>query len=284
MKTASIQDVTDTALWVAAYRALETERPDALFQDPLAARLVGERGFHIAKQMKYTGRVAWAVVIRTCIIDRLIQDAITGGIDAVVNLGAGMDTRPYRMDLPRNLRWIEVDFPKMIELKEHRLQAEKPHCHLERISLDLTDSSKRQKLFTDIGLKSKNVLVLTEGVTPYLSNEAVAALAKDLRAQEHFKYWILDYFSSRISRFMRSGRFGRKLRNAPMQFHPDDWTDFFQKQGWGLKTFRSLPEEGERLGRPFVSPWWSKVIRLMTSKKRLREIRKMFGYALLEPK
>ena len=284
MKSSAIQDVTDTALWVAAYRALETERDDALFRDPLAARLVGERGFEIAKQMKSAGRVGWAVVIRTCIIDALIQDAIASGIDAVVNLGAGLDTRPYRMNLPSTLRWIEVDFPTMIELKETRLQAEKANCPLERIALDLRDREKRRKLFTDIGLKSKRVLVLTEGVVPYLANDAAAELAQDLRAHDHFKFWVLDYFSSKISRFMRSGRFGRKLKNAPLQFRPDDWTEFFSQQGWHLKTLRSLPEEGEKLGRPFLSPWWTKIIRLVTSKKRLRALRQMFGYALLEPK
>src|SRR5262249_23317383 len=46
-----IRNVSDTARWAAHYRALETERRDALFRDPLAARLAGERGRAIAKAM-----------------------------------------------------------------------------------------------------------------------------------------------------------------------------------------------------------------------------------------
>lgn len=44
-----VRDVSDTALWVAVYRARETERPDALFRDPYARRLAGARGEQIAR-------------------------------------------------------------------------------------------------------------------------------------------------------------------------------------------------------------------------------------------
>ena len=85
---------------------------------------------------------AWSVVIRTVIIDDYIRQAIAAGVDTILNLGAGLDTRPYRIDLPNSLRWIEVDFPHVIELKETRLAVEKPSCRLERISLDLTDPAR----------------------------------------------------------------------------------------------------------------------------------------------
>jgi len=46
---ALIRDVSDTAIWVAQYRAEESGRPDAMFRDPLAKLLVGERGPQIAR-------------------------------------------------------------------------------------------------------------------------------------------------------------------------------------------------------------------------------------------
>ena len=70
---------------------------------------------------RYTG---WSVVIRTHIIDSYIRELIQEGVDTIVNLGAGLDTRPYRLDLPPSLHWIEVDFPHMIQLKEDRLANE----------------------------------------------------------------------------------------------------------------------------------------------------------------
>ena len=72
------------------------------------------------------------MVIRTVIIDDLIKRAIAKGVDTIINLGAGLDTRPYRMDLPRSLRWIEVDYFHVIALKETRLAEETPRCRLER--------------------------------------------------------------------------------------------------------------------------------------------------------
>src|SRR5262249_52296461 len=106
-----IENVADTAFWVATYRANEGERPDALFRDPLPGRLVEGRGRAIAASVPGAAVTSWSVVVRTCIIDDFIRAAIADGCDAVLNLGAGLDTRPYRMDLPPSLRWIEVDFP-----------------------------------------------------------------------------------------------------------------------------------------------------------------------------
>jgi O-methyltransferase involved in polyketide biosynthesis len=89
-----IGNVSDTAFWVAHYRALESERKDALFHDPFAAMLAGERGREIAKSMPMAGIPGWVMALRTVIIDDFIRRAIAEGADAVVNLGAGLDARP----------------------------------------------------------------------------------------------------------------------------------------------------------------------------------------------
>ena len=47
----SVRNISDTARWVAYFRARETQRPDALFRDPFAERLAGERGFEIANTL-----------------------------------------------------------------------------------------------------------------------------------------------------------------------------------------------------------------------------------------
>src|SRR3954462_5915422 len=113
-----LHHVSDTALWVAHYRAEESERPDALFRDPYAKVLAGERGRRIALSMGPTSRYTrWTLVIRTVLIDRFIADAIAAGFDTVLNLGAGLDSRPYRLALPEALQWIEVDQPQIIDHK-----------------------------------------------------------------------------------------------------------------------------------------------------------------------
>ncbi len=216
MADALIENVSDTAFWVAHYRGVESARGDALFRDPLAARLAGDHGKQIAQSIPLSFFTAWTIAIRTAIIDDYIRRAIAEGIDTVLNLGAGLDTRPYRMDLPAALAWIEVDYPAVIELKEQRLAQESPHCQLTRVKLDLADLAERQKLLADINARAKKMLVLTEGVVPYLSNEEAASLADDLKALEHASYWIIDYFSRAVFK-NRPRMMGNKMRNAPFK-------------------------------------------------------------------
>jgi O-methyltransferase involved in polyketide biosynthesis len=91
---------------IAAYRARETERADALFRDPLAARLAGDRGMRILENLpQRTFLGGWSIVIRTCIIDSFIQSAVAEGIDTIVNLGAGLDTRPISLSWPMRQWW-----------------------------------------------------------------------------------------------------------------------------------------------------------------------------------
>src|ERR1700723_2222994 len=125
-----VTNVSDTARWVAVYRAWESARPDALFKDPYAERLAGERGRAIAAKMPRQARRGWPMVIRTLLMDDLITTSIAEGCDRVLNLAAGLDTRPYRMTLPASLDWVEADLGPMIDEKEKLLEGEKPHCQL----------------------------------------------------------------------------------------------------------------------------------------------------------
>jgi methyltransferase (TIGR00027 family) len=281
MQDTPINHVTDTALWVATFRANESKRADALFQDPLAEKLVGARGPEIAQGMRTSKYVEWSVVLRTVMIDDFILTAIAEGVDTVLNLGAGLDTRPYRMSLPPELRWIEVDYPYIIEHKNKLLKEDVPKCKLERIILDLSQTDARLKLFREINAQAKKVLVITEGVVPYLSVKATASLAEDLRAQDHFKLWIVDYFSSRMMKFLRKG-IRRQMQNAPFQFFPDDWEDFFKLHHWQVKDLKYMGNEAERHHRPPPMPKWMNFLQNFMTTRRKRIMHQMSGYALLE--
>jgi methyltransferase (TIGR00027 family) len=195
-----IRNISDTALWVAVYRARETERQGALFQDPFARKLAGERGEQIAKGMEAGQRYEWPYIARTVRFDQIVTEQIKQGTDMVINLAAGLDTRPYRMELPPSLQWIEVDLPAMIDYKEGILGQEKPRCALERVRLDLADTAGRRALFQKLGRNAGKVLVLTEGLLVYLTREEVSALGRDLAAQGNFRDWAIDLCSLDYSR------------------------------------------------------------------------------------
>jgi methyltransferase (TIGR00027 family) len=280
-----IENVSDTAFWIAHYRALETERADALFRDPLARVLAGDRGKEIARTMPGSFMTAWTVVIRTCIIDDYIRLAIAQGVDTVLNLGAGLDTRPYRMELPGSLLWIEADYPDMIEYKEKRLVDEKPRCQLERVKLDLAKVPERREMFANANERAKKILILTEGVVPYLSVEEAGSLADDLSGLERASYWVVDYLAPQVVAY-RKRMMRRKMQNAPFKFEPQDWFGFFGDHGWHCKEIRYMAEEAERLRRPIRLSLPVKMIfglrRLFSSREKRAAYKKFMGYVLLE--
>lgn len=283
----AIQHVSDTAFLVAGFRALESERPQPLFRDPLAARLAGEHGKKILATVPKTFGVSpWLVAIRTVTIDDLISTAIGQGVDTILNLGAGLDTRPYRMALPPDLRWVEVDYPHVIALKEECLAGEEPRCRLERVKLDLADRDARRE-FLAAAASGASVLVLTEGVTPYWFEAEVAELAEDLRRIDAVHYWINDYYSPESHRFADKRR-ARFMRNAPLRFRPQDWFGFFAARGWLAREVRYIAEEGERLGRPIPLPLlfklWVNFAGLFASPERRENMKRFVAYVLLTPK
>ena len=105
------EHVTQTAWMTAAWRLQESEREDAHFDDRIAAKLLAGAEDLLAKGQKAWKNGSWMMTSRTHSIDRMIEAlAQTNKIDTVLNLGAGLDTRPYRLDLPRDLRWFEADY------------------------------------------------------------------------------------------------------------------------------------------------------------------------------
>src|SRR3954469_21620010 len=115
---ALIENISDTAIWVATYRAMETERRDAIFRDPFASRLAGDKGREIVDKMTRGRSMAWAMIVRTAVLDEIILERVrSAGVDTVLNLAAGLDARAWRMPLPPTLRWIDADLPGILDYK-----------------------------------------------------------------------------------------------------------------------------------------------------------------------
>jgi len=267
----TVRNVSDTARWVAYFRARETERPDALFRDPYAERLAGEHGFHIANTLPDGNKHEWAWVARTYLFDHFLAREIQQGSTLVVNLAAGLDARPYRMQVPANLQWVEVDLPEIIAYKEEILANEKPNCRLERISLDLSDGPSRRKLFEDLNQRASKIVVASEGLLIYFSAEEVASLARDLAGSSHFQNWVVDLASPGQLKLMQRST-GKQLSEAgaAFKFGPAEGANFFKPHGWEpsdvqgmLKTaaqFKRAPVEllsllPEPKGLPGNYPW-----------------------------
>jgi methyltransferase (TIGR00027 family) len=280
----TIEHVSDTARWVAIYRAMESERPDALFNDPFARQLAGEKGEEIVRTLKDGRSMAWAMIVRTQVFDEIILGEIrTDGIDLVLNLAAGLDARPWRLDLPPTLKWVDVDLPDILRYKLETLADAKPRCAYEAIEADLTDAAVRRELFARIGARSKRTLVVTEGLLIYLTDADVTALATDLHAIPSFARWVIDLANPRLLKMM-SKSWGKAAArgNAPFLFAPASGTDFFRQLGWEERAFHSTMEESERLHREMKgAAIWRFLGRFYPARLR-EEFRRMSGTVVLE--
>ena len=261
----TVRNISDTARWAAVFRARETKRPDAMFRDPYAERLAGQAGEDIANTLPEGNSHAWAWVARTYLFDEFISKEIAQGADLILNLAAGLDARPYRLALPSNLQWIEVDLPEILAYKEEILSGEAPHCKLERIRMDLADEAARKALFSEVNRRANKILVLTEGLVIYLTAEQAAALARDLAVGSHFANWVLDIHSPGLLRMMQRTT-GKELSKvgAPFKFGPEEGPAYFTPHGWEPEEVKSLLKTAVRFGRP---PFLLRILGRLPEKK-----------------
>ena len=196
--------VSDTALMVAACRAAETELEDGFVRDPFAARLAGERGRAILNAMPYANVARMGLSIRARFVDELLLEALAAdSIATVLSVGCGLDTRPWRLQLPANLRWIEVDFADMLDYKEKLMAGEQVKCRRERLVADVTDAQQRREMYEAAG--SKPSLMITEGLLMYLPAATVKALASETRDRSSVAHWISDITTTGFRKALGGG-------------------------------------------------------------------------------
>jgi methyltransferase (TIGR00027 family) len=261
---------------------MESERPDALFKDPYARRLGGSRGEEIVRHMPNGASMAWPMIVRTVVMDELINRCIARGARTVLNLAAGLDTRPWRMTLPASLRWIHVDMPDMVDYMKEQMAGEQVRCRLEFAAADLREEAARREIFTRAASEGP-VLVITEGLLVYLTAEQVGALARELHDVARASWWISDLASPMLLKFLAK-KWQPKLQqgNAPMQFAPAEGTAFFTPFGWRELEFRSTWDEAMRLKRTMKGARFWHLLSVFSTKKRREEGRRMSGSILLE--
>jgi O-methyltransferase involved in polyketide biosynthesis len=128
---------------------------------------------------------------------------------------------------------------------------------------------------------AKRILVLTEGVVPYLTEEQVSELAQDLRARPQIALWVVEFFSEQAYRYLKRVARARQLANSPFQFFPAKWMEFFSDRGWVQQEFRHFGQIAQRFNRRPPMPWIARLVMLFISKERLAKMQPMSGYLLL---
>ncbi|WUD78165.1 class I SAM-dependent methyltransferase [Streptomyces sp. NBC_00510] len=184
-----------TAQHVALFRALESvRRGPRLFTDPYAASCLGP-GYRLAVTIARCPGVAgflerwidrrWpagpraSAVVRTRLIDDLVVDALEHGARQLVLLGAGYDSRAFRLDAARGVTVLEVDHPATQAVKRGlaatwSARAGRPGEGIRFVPVDLMHQDLGDAL-REAGLGDDRAVVVWEGVTNYLDAPSVHA-------------------------------------------------------------------------------------------------------------
>ncbi len=181
------QSVGNTALGAAVYRLIEQFQPEEtrLFNDPVVKYLFSTpiralvqfaciRNYTI-KRYDITQGIYGAQICRTRYIDDAVQAALSQGIRQLVILGAGFDTRPYRLAGMEGVKVLEVDLPSVQEDKKKKLKKHFGRLpeHVTFIPIDFDTQSLEDVLPWAAFDPSKPAVFVWEGVTQYIPEEAV---------------------------------------------------------------------------------------------------------------
>ena len=243
-------EIPAPARLLAAHRARETERRDAVFRDPWARPLLGAVDPPLARVLSGGNASEWLFTARTYIFDRLIAREVAAGADLVINLAAGLDARPYRLALPSSLRWVDVDLPEILEYKAGVLSAATPSCDVTFRAVDLANPDARRGVFRDLARSARRVLIVSESLLIHLMSSDVRQLAADLAAPPSVQRWITDLVSLPLMETLieETGDIVRAA-GAPYVFAPREGPRFLDGGDWRLIGARSLLQAAMKLER-----------------------------------
>jgi methyltransferase (TIGR00027 family) len=266
---------------MAYLRDHESQSGKPVFRDAFAARfLKADRKEQIEKQYGdklETMRASHSV--RTRLFDDLILKAMAKGhFEKVICLGAGFDARPYRLPLPPTSVWYEVDFPWIVDEKNHLLQHEQAFCRVIRRAADLGNSAEVGKFVGEICRTHGSVLVIAEGLFRYLSRDKVCFLLDCFRRSQAPSWWIFDYVCAGAFRDLLAGT---ESTDEPKAFDPD--LVWVESRGWKIESVIDLYEETLRRN-PQGSLWeWFHLV-MPETRRHYNATTPLFGLAQISRK
>lgn len=280
MAHAPVAGLPDTAFLAACFRARESTRPDAIIRDPFARLLSGSRGAAALSQLPGDA-AGFGCVVRTWLVDELLLHLVRShDIDTVLNLGAGLDTRPFRLDLPPQLTWIEVDDQEILDYKQQQLRHAAPHCRVVRCPGRITTGSRLSEWFGGKPASAGRCLVLTEGLLIYLEDATVSHLAQELCTHPGVAGWIADIASPLTLLLMEHAASRLPGHSGPRWiFAPAEGAGYFAIRGWRIIVNESCVDAGYRLQRPL----YPETMLLQLPEPQQRQMRQLTHVALLAP-
>ncbi len=231
--------VSRTGLLTAAARAVESEFPTPLFVDPYAERLAGPEGAALLAAHPAREFMVPALAVRTRLFDEVILSSIARGATQVLLIAAGLDTRAWRLDLPPELRWFEVDHAAVLDYKARVLEGVTPRVPRIAVGFDLRDANLAGALREAGFDPAQRTAVLVEGLLMYLAPADVepllGLLASLVPAGSTFAADIPSAASVEPSGVLREVLARFASQGAPWRFGTDDPRGVVGRAGWSVQ-------------------------------------------------
>ncbi|MFF3750930.1 class I SAM-dependent methyltransferase [Streptomyces sp. NPDC002018] len=245
--------VSYTAQWMAAARALESERDDALYHDPLARDLAEPKGFELIERYEGGGLLPFISIRTKFLDDSILSTLAEGRVQQVVLIAAGMDTRAFRLDWPAGVQVYEVDHGPLIEEKRRRIAAlgAEPRTDRREVSADLTQEwlpALREAGFDP----ARPTLWVAEALTFFLTEEQAAGLLRLLAsASAPGSRLCFDILGRSLLRSPFSKPFLDTLAEdgTPWIFGTDEPEEFVAANLWKVTDLKEPGEPGAGQGR-----------------------------------
>ena len=187
---------TSTGYGPAVMRAMENSLPEdeRLFEDPYSEKFLppfyefpfykffvvlmrspAVLNFLIKVRERLTPGVIGGLICRTRYIDDVLNNAIKEGFETVVNLGAGVDTRAFRIPGIEKIKYFELDFPELQKAKRASIDRKIGGLpsNVSLVPIDFNNQAIGEELKKAGYTLSSKTLFIWEGVTQYISKEAV---------------------------------------------------------------------------------------------------------------
>jgi methyltransferase (TIGR00027 family) len=248
-----VDDISYTAQWTAAARALESERADGLFRDDYARRLAEPRGFELLDRYQGAAVTDFIAVRTRYMDDALVRILGETGIRQIVMLANGMDVRTHRLDWPDGVTVYEVDHGALLAEKEARLAelGAQPKVPTVPIKADL--AGDWVEVLCSGGFEpSQRTLWIAEGLVFFLTEDQVGTLLEKVAAACPADSWlVVDMTSATLLRHPMTQPFLRRLKDdgTPWQFGTDTPEEFLGGHGWTVRDLKQPGEPGAGEGR-----------------------------------
>jgi O-methyltransferase involved in polyketide biosynthesis len=160
--------IEETLFLTLCGRALDNHLPHPILADPMANELVGRLGYDCAR-FRLSASPIINIAHRAKKLDQVAQQFIARHPDAVgLDLGAGLDTRVFRIAPPAGVDWYDVDFPEVVAVRRQLLPA---RAHAHNLAADLTDPDWLAAVPGD-----RPAVIVADGLMAFLTQDDLVAL------------------------------------------------------------------------------------------------------------